>query len=122
MSTGCGTGVSGTGYACQASWTLSPEASQHEDVMAQTAYQLNASMERVRQARQLLHEASDRLTLTRQEVEQDQRIERVRRARELLHGANQQLAQTREQVEEDQRQNAVGPAPDDDAVKARDTP
>jgi hypothetical protein len=97
------------------------EASQHEDIMAQTAYQLNASMERVRQARQLLHDASDRLTLTRQEVEQDQRIERVRRARERLHGANQQLAQTREQVEEDQWQNAVGPATDDDAMKGRET-
>jgi hypothetical protein len=99
-----------------------PEARQHEAIMAQTAHQLNASMERVRQARQLLYEASDRLTLTRQEVEQDPRIERVRRARELLHGANQQLAQAREQVEEDPRQNTAGPAPDDDAVKARDTP
>ena len=99
-----------------------PEASQHEDIMAQTAHQLHASMERVGQARQLLHEASDRLTLTRQEMEEDQRIERVRRARERLHGANQQLAQTREQVEEDPRQNTAGPAPDDDAVKARDTP
>jgi hypothetical protein len=99
-----------------------PEARQHEAIMAQTGYQLNASMERVRQARQLLHEASDRLTLTCQEVEQDPRIERVRRARELLQGANQQLAQTREQVEEDPCQNAAGPAPDDDAVKARDTP
>jgi hypothetical protein len=99
-----------------------PEARQHEDIMAQTAYQLNASMERVRQARQLLHEASYRLTLTRREAEQDQRIERVRRARELLHGANQQLAQAREQMEEDQCQNSPGPAPDDDAVRARDTP
>ncbi len=99
-----------------------PEASQHEDVMAHTAHALNAAMERVRQARQLLHEASDRLTLTRQEVEKDERIERVRRAREHLDGANQQLAQTRQQVEEDQCQNAAGPAPDDDAVKARDTP
>jgi hypothetical protein len=100
-----------------------PDGSQHEDITAQTAYQLNASMERVRQARQLLHEASDRLTLTRQEVEHDQRIERVRRARERLHVANQQLAQAREQVEEeDQWQIAAGPARDDDAVKARDTP
>jgi hypothetical protein len=99
-----------------------PEATQHADVMAQTAHQLNASMERVRQARQLLHEASDRLTLTRQELEQDPRIERVRQARELLHGANQQLAQTRQQEEEGPRQNTAGPAPDDDAVKARDTP
>jgi hypothetical protein len=99
-----------------------PEASQHEDVMAQTAYQLNASMERVRQARQWLREESDRLTLTRQEVEQDQRIERVRRARERLYVANQQLAQTREQVDEDQPHNAVGPATDDGSMKARDTP
>jgi hypothetical protein len=99
-----------------------PEARQHEAIMAHTGYQLNASMERVRQARQLLHEASDRLTLTRQEVEQDPRIERVRRARERLHVANQQLAQTREQVEEDPCQHAAGPAPDDDVVKARDTP
>jgi hypothetical protein len=67
----------------------------------------------VRKARQLLHEASDRLTLTRQEVEKDERIERVRRAREHLDGANQQLAQTRQQVEEDQRQNAAGSATDD---------
>jgi hypothetical protein len=99
-----------------------PEARQHEDIMAQTAYQLNASMERVRHARQLLHEASDRLTLTRQEVEHDPRIERVRQARERLHGANRQLAQTRQQVEEDPCQNAASSAPDDDAVKARDTP
>jgi exonuclease VII small subunit len=98
------------------------EARQHEAIMAQTGYQLNASMERVRQARQLLHEASDRLTLTRQEVEQDPRIERVRRARELLQGANQQLAQTREQVEEDPCQNAAGPATDDDSMMAGNTP
>src|SRR5687767_3775427 len=64
-----------------------PETSQHEDVMVQAAHQLNASMKRVRRARQLLHEASDRLTLTRQEVEKDERIERVRRAREHLEGA-----------------------------------
>jgi exonuclease VII small subunit len=99
-----------------------PEASQHEDVMAHSAYQLNASMERVRQARQLLHEASDRLTQTRQEVEQDPRIERVRRARERLHVANQQLAQAREQVDGDHPRHAVGPATADHAVKARDTP
>jgi hypothetical protein len=99
-----------------------PEANQHEDLLAQTKHQLNALMERVRQARQLLHEASDRLTLTRQELEKDQHIERVRRARELLYGANQQLAQTREQVEQDQCQNSPGPAPDDDSLKARDTP
>jgi exonuclease VII small subunit len=90
-----------------------PEANQHEDVSVHTAHQLNAAMERVRQARQLLHEASDRLTLTRQEVEQDERIERVRRAREHLDAANQQLAQTRQQAEEDQHPNAVGPTTDD---------
>jgi hypothetical protein len=67
----------------------------------------------VRRARQLLHEASDRLTLTRQEVEKDERIERVRRAREHLDGANQQLAQTRQQVEDIQHPNAVGPTTDD---------
>jgi hypothetical protein len=99
-----------------------PEARQHEDVMAHTAYQLNASMERVRQARVLLHEASDRLTLTRQEVEQDPRLERVRRARERLHIANQQLAQTREQVDDDHPRHAVGPATADDAVQPRNTP
>jgi hypothetical protein len=99
-----------------------PEANQHEDLLTQTEHQLNASMERVRQARQLLHEASDRLTLTRQELEKDQRIERVRRARERLHGANQQLAQTREQVEEDQCQDSPGPAADVVAVRAPDAP
>ncbi len=90
-----------------------PEASQHEDVMAHTAHQLDASMERVRRARQLLHEASDRLTQTRQEVEKDVRIERVRRAREHLDGANQQLAQTRQQAEDDQPPSVVGSAADD---------
>jgi hypothetical protein len=90
-----------------------PEASPHEAVMTHTAHQLNASMERVRQARQVLHEASDRLILTRQEVEKDERIERVRRAREHLDRANQQLAQTRQQVEADQHPNAVGPTTDD---------
>jgi hypothetical protein len=90
-----------------------PEGIQHEDVMVHTAHQLNASMARVRQARQLLHEASYRLTLTRQEVERDERIERVRQAREHLDAANQQLAQTRQQVEEVQRQNAADPATDD---------
>jgi hypothetical protein len=99
-----------------------PEASQHDDVMAHTADQRNASMARVRQARQLLHEASHRLTLTRQAVEHDPRIERVRRARERLHVANQHLAQAREQVEEDQCQKSPGPATDDDAVQDRDTP
>ena len=97
-----------------------PEARQHEDVMAYPAYQLHASMQRVRQARQVLHEASHRLTLTRQEVEQDLRIERVRRARERLHVANQQLAQTFEQVDDDHPRNAVGPATDDAALRARD--
>jgi hypothetical protein len=90
-----------------------PETSQHDDVMAHTAHELNASMERVRQARQLLHEASDRLTLTRQEVEKDPRLERVRRARGLLDAANHRLAQSRQQVEEAQHANAVGSATDD---------
>jgi chromosome segregation ATPase len=90
-----------------------PEASQHEDVMTQMAHQLNASMQRVRQARELLHEASDRLGQTRREVEKDERIERVRRAREHLDRANQQLTQTRQQVEDDQHPNAVGPTTDD---------
>jgi hypothetical protein len=90
-----------------------PEATQHDDVLAQTADQLTASMERVRQARQLFFEASDRLSLTRQDVEKDERIERVRRAGERLHVANQHLAQTRQQVEDDLRQNAVGPTTDD---------
>lgn len=90
-----------------------PEASQHDDVMAHAAHQLTASIARVRQARQLLHDASDRLTLTRQEVEKDLRLERVRRARELLDAANHRLAQTRQQVEEDQHSNPAGPATDD---------
>jgi hypothetical protein len=98
-----------------------PDGSRHEDITAHTACQLHASMERVRQARQLLHDASDRLTLTRQEVEQDPRIERVRRARERLHVANQHLAQTREQVDDDRLRHAVGPTTADDAVKARNT-
>jgi hypothetical protein len=87
-----------------------PEARPHEDIMAQTADQLTASLARVRQARQLLCEASDRLTLIRQEVEKDERIERVRRAGARLHVANQHLAQTRQQVEEDQRHDAADPA------------
>ena len=90
-----------------------PEAHQPDDVMAQTADQLTASMARVRQARQLLCEASDRLTRTRQEVEKDERIERVRRASARLQVANQHLAQTRQQVEDDQRQHAANPATDD---------
>jgi hypothetical protein len=90
-----------------------PEASQHDDVMAQTAHQLDASLERVRQARQVLHDASDRLTRTRHELEQDPRIERVRRARVLLAAANQQLVQTRQQMEDDQHPNAAGPTTDD---------
>ena len=89
-----------------------PETSQHEDVMAHTAHELTALIERVRQARQLLQEASDRLTLTRQAVEKDERIERVRRACEHLDGANQQLAQTRQQAEEDQYPSAAGPTAD----------
>ena len=79
-----------------------PEDSHHQDIMTQTAHHLNASVERVRQARQLLHEASDHLAQTRQQVEKDQRIERMRRSRQLLDEANQHLAQTRQQVEEDQ--------------------
>ena len=95
-----------------------PAASQHADVMAQTAYRLNASLERVRQARQVLHEESDHLTLIRQETEKDPRIERVRRARDLLDVANQQLAETRQQMEEDPRQYALGPVTDDASVRA----
>jgi hypothetical protein len=87
-----------------------PDANQHDDVMTHPAYQLTASLARVRQARQVLHDASHRLTLTRQAVEHDPHVERVRRARERLHVANQQLAQAREQVEEDQCQNTPGPA------------
>jgi len=90
-----------------------PEASQHEHITTQTAHQLDASLERVRQARQVLHDASDRLARTRQELEKDQRIEGVRRARELLHAANYQFAQTRQQMEEDQHRNAVSPITDD---------
>jgi DNA repair ATPase RecN len=97
-------------------------ASQHDDVMAQTAHQLNASLERVRQARQVLHDASDRLARTRQEVEKDERLERVRRARERLHGANQQLTQTREHIEDDLRPNGADLATDDSAMMARDSP
>ena len=89
-----------------------PETRQH-DITAQTSHQLNASLERVRQARQVLHDASDRLTLTRQELENDPRSEGVRRARELLAAVNHQLAQTREQVEDDQPPNAAGPTTDD---------
>jgi hypothetical protein len=90
-----------------------PEDHQHDDVMAQTADQLTESMERLRQARQLFCEASERLSLTRQEVEKDERIERVRRASERLQVANQHLAQTRQQLEDDQRQHAADPATDD---------
>ena len=99
-----------------------PEARQHEDIMAQTADRLTASMERVRQARQVLFAASDRLALTRQEVEKDARIERVRRAGALLQVAHQHLAQTRQLVEEDQRQDAADSAMHDASMKARDTP
>ena len=67
MSTGCSTGTR-YGVCMPGIMDAPPEARQHEDIMAQTADQLTASMERVRQARQLLLEASDRLTLTRQEV------------------------------------------------------
>jgi len=98
-----------------------PEARQHDDIMAQTADQLTASMERVRQARQLLFDASDRLTRTRQDVEKDERIERVRRAGNLLQVAHQHLAQTRQQLEDDQRQDAGDPAMDDASLKVSAT-
>ena len=104
------------------SMDASPEARQPDDIVAQSADQLNASMERVRQARQLLFDASDRLTRTRQDVEKDARIERVRRAGELLQVARQHLAQTRQQVEDDQRQDAADPATDDASLKVGDTP
>jgi hypothetical protein len=99
-----------------------PEARQHDDIMAQAADQLTASMERVRQARQLLFDASDRLTRTRQDVEKDARIERVRRAGALLHVASQHLAQTRQQLEDDQCQDVVDPATDDASTNAGSTP
>jgi hypothetical protein len=99
-----------------------PEARQHDDIMAQAADQLTASMERVRQARQLLFDASDRLTRTRQDVEKDARIERVRRAGALLQVAHQHLAQTRQQLEDDQCQDVVDPAPDDASMNAGSTP
>jgi hypothetical protein len=81
--------------------------------LGQTADQLTASLARVRRARQLLCEASERLTRTRQEVEKDERIERVRRAGARLQVANQHLAQTRQQLEDNQRQTAADPATDD---------
>jgi len=90
-----------------------PEARQPDDDMTQTADQLTASLARVRRARQVLHDASDRLTQTRQELEKEPRLERVRQARELLHATNQQLAQTHPQVEDDEHRNAAGPATDD---------
>jgi hypothetical protein len=90
-----------------------PEATQHDDVVVHAAHQLNASIERVRQARRLLYEASDHLTLTRQEVEKDPRLERVRRACGLLDAANHRLAQTRQQVEDAHHPNAVSSATDD---------
>jgi hypothetical protein len=89
------------------------EASQHDDVMVQTAHQLTASMERVRLARALLFDASDRLSQTRQEVEKDQRLERVRRARELLHGETQELTLARLALLQTQGQDAQDPARDD---------
>jgi hypothetical protein len=97
------------------------EAHQHDDIVDQSADQLNASMERVRQARQLLFDESDRLTQTRQDFEKDARIERVRRAGELLQVAHQQLARTRQQVEQDPRLDATDPAMDDASMKARHT-
>jgi len=99
-----------------------PEARQHDDIMVQTADQLNRSMERVRQARQLLCDASDRLTRTRQDIEKDARIERVRRAGALLHVASQHLAQTRQQLEDDQYQHIADPATDDASTNAGSTP
>jgi hypothetical protein len=98
------------------------EAHQHDDIVDQSADQLNASMERVRQARQLLFDESDRLTQTRQDFEKDARIERVRRAGELLQVAHQQLARTRQQADDDQCQDAGDAAPDDASLKAADTP
>jgi len=98
------------------------EARQHDDIMAQTADRLNTSMERVRQARQVLVAASDRLTRTRQDVEKDARIERVRRAGELLQVAHQHLARTRQQLEDDQCQDAADPATDDASMNAGSTP
>jgi len=99
-----------------------PDARQHDDIMAQTADRLNTSMERVRQARQVLFDASDRLTRTRQDIEKDARIERVRRAGALLQVASQHLNQTRQQLEDDQRQDAADPATDDASMNAVDTP
>ena len=99
-----------------------PEARQHDDIMAQTADQLTASMGRVRQARQVLFEESDRLTRTRQVVEKDERIERVRRAGKLLQVAHQHLAQTRQQLEDDQYQHIADSATDDASMNAGSTP
>ena len=90
--------------------------------MAQTADQLTASMGRVRQARQVLFEESDRLTRTRQDIEKDASIERVRRAGALLQVASQHLNQTRQQLEDDQRQDAADPATDDASTNAGSTP
>ena len=90
-----------------------PEVTPHDEVMVHTAHQLNASMERVRQARQLLYEASDHLTQIRHEMEKDPRLERVRRARGLLNAANHRLAQSRQQVEDAHHPNAVSSATDD---------
>ena len=94
-----------------------PEASQHDDVMAQTVDRLNVSMERLRQARMLLFEASDCLSQTRQEVENDPRIERVRRARALLHGETQHLTLARLALSDTQGQDAPVSVRDDAAEK-----
>src|SRR5215204_3829569 len=94
------------------------EARQHDDIMVQTVDQLNRSIERVRQARQVLFKESDRLTRTRQDVEKDARIERVRCAGALLQVASQHLAQTRQQLEDDQYQHIADPATDDAWIKA----
>ena len=79
-----------------------PEANHHDDVMVQAAHELNASMERVRWARERLTEASRQLAQTRQQVEHDPHVERVRRARERLDIVNQQLGTSHELVEADQ--------------------
>jgi hypothetical protein len=81
--------------------------------MAQAAHELDASMERVRRARERLTEASYQLAQTRQQVEHDPHVERVRHARGRLDAANQHLAKSRELVEADQHPNAVDLATDD---------
>jgi hypothetical protein len=82
------------------------ETSQHADVMAHAMHQLDASMERVRQARERFTEASHHLAQTRQAMEQDPHVERVRRARALLDAENHRWAHI-------PCHNAVEPATDD---------